>query len=209
MVDRGRLIALEGIDGCGKSTHTRLLADAVGAIATEEPGSTGLGRSLRALVLDPELPSVAPRTEALLLAADRAQHVAEVVAPALGTGRWVVTDRFSGSMLAYQGYGRGMDLDALRRLSAWAAQGIEPDLNVLVDVAPDVARARWRGVTPDRLERLDSAFHDRVRGGYLALARAEPERWAVVDANSDVDTVAAAILSTVVDRLGPLPTHPS
>ena len=120
MSGRGRLIALEGVDGCGKSTQALRLARTIGALSTAEPGATPLGTTLRTLLLDPGLPPVSERAEALLMAADRAQHVDEVVRPALDEGRWVVTERFSGSTLAYQGYGRGLDLEELRRLVLWA-----------------------------------------------------------------------------------------
>ena len=118
-----------------------------------------------------------------LLAADRAEHVAEIVGPLLEEGRWVVTDRFSGSTLAYQGYGRGLDVGELARLVTWAAGGIEADLNVLVDVPLAVARARARrrDGQGDRLEQLDEEFHERVRHGYLSLAAADQARWAVID----------------------------
>jgi dTMP kinase len=202
---RGRLIALEGVDGCGKSTQAVLLADAIGALSTAEPGATRLGATLRALALDPELPPVSERAEALLMAADRAQHVAEVVGPALERGRWVVTERFSGSTLAYQGYGRGLDLDALRALVTWAAGGIDADLTILLDVPASVARGRLDLERADRLERLDAGFHDRVRAGYRALAEADPETWVVVDADGTVDDVARRLLAAVVERLGPLP----
>ena len=162
MGGRGRLIALEGIDGSGKSTHARRLAGAVGALLTAEPGATSLGARLRSLLLDRDLPPVSERAEALLMAADRAQHVAEVVSPALGEGRWVVTDRFSGSTLAYQGYGRGLDLEELRRLVAWAARGVTADLTILLDVPLAVARRRVNPDRADRLERLDAGFHERV-----------------------------------------------
>jgi dTMP kinase len=202
---RGRLIALEGVDGCGKSTQAVLLAGAIGALATAEPGATRLGATLRTLLLDPDLPAVSERAEALLMAADRAQHVAEVVGPALDQGRWVVTERFSGSTLAYQGYGRGLDLEELRRLVTWAAGGIEADLTILLDVAPTVARGRLDPARADRLERLDSGFHDRVRAGYRALAAADPDTWVVVDADGTVDDVARQLLAAVEDHLGPLP----
>lgn len=202
---RGRLIALEGIDGSGKTTQARIYASTVrpGLVTvTAEPGATALGAKLRGLLLDPDRPPVADRTEALLLAADRAQHVAEVVAPALASGRWVVTDRYSGSTLAYQGYGRGFDLPDLRRLVDWATGGIEPDLNVLVDVPIDVARRRRAGGTDDRLESLGEDFHDRVRHGYLALAAADPGRWVVVDGAGEVNEVAGRLSAAVVARLG-------
>ena len=208
---RGRLIALEGVDGCGKSTHARLLAHSLGALLTAEPGATPLGATLRTLVLDPGLPPVSERTEALLMAADRAQHVAEVVLPALEEGRWVVTDRFSASTLAYQGYGRGLDLEELRRLVAWAAAGVAPDLTVVLDVDLAVARGRLHldGAAADRLEGLDLGFHERVRAGYLALAAADSGTWAVLDGSGDIDAVARAVMAVVVERLAPLPTGTS
>jgi dTMP kinase len=202
---RGLLIALEGVDGCGKSTQAVLLAGAIGALSTAEPGATQLGATLRALALDPALPPVSERAEALLMAADRAQHVAEVVQPALEQGRWVVTERFSGSTLAYQGYGRGLDLDELRRLVSWAAGGIEPDLTILLDVPPSLARGRLDLERADRLERLDAGFHDRVRAGYRSLAEADPATWVVVDGTATVEAVAQQLLAAVVERLGPLP----
>ena len=202
---RGRLIALEGIDGCGKSTQAQLLAQDFGALATHEPGATELGRALRALVLDPDRPGPVPGAEALVMAADRAQHVEEVIAPALAEGRWVVTDRFSGSTLAYQGWGRGLSTDSLRQVVAWAAGGTEADLSVLVDVPVDVARRRLRAASPDRLERLDPDFHERVRHGFVALARADPDHWAVVDGTAGIDEVRAAVAAAVAERLGPVP----
>lgn len=209
MSGHGRLIALEGVDGCGKSTHAGLLAAAIGAVSTAEPGATALGVTLRALMLDPTLPPVSERAEALLMAADRAEHVAQVVEPALRRGQWVVSERFSGSTLAYQGYGRGLDLEQLRGLVLWAAGGITPDLTVLLDIDPAVARRRLDPARADRLERLAPDFHERVRAGYLALAEAEPDTWVVMDAAVDVDTVARQLLDVVGRRLGPLPSATS
>jgi dTMP kinase len=203
--ERGRFIALEGLDGSGKTTQARLLAEAVGALLTAEPGATELGTRLRALLLDPASPPVSMRAEALLLAADRAQHVTEVVAPALEAGRWVVSDRFSGSTLAYQGFGRGLDIDELRRLAGWASDGLTPDLTVLVDVPVEEARRRRRPGTADRLERLGDAFQERVRAGYLALAAFDPNGWVVVEGTGDVSEVAGRILEVVTARLAPLP----
>jgi dTMP kinase len=206
----GRLIAIEGIDGSGKTSLVRLLAaedEGIGALTvTSEPGSTVLGAELRRLLLDRDRPPVAERAEALMMAADRAQHVAEVVAPALAAGRWVVTDRFSGSTLAYQGYGRGLDIDELSRLAGWATGGLAPDLNVLVDVPLAVAQARRKTGRDDRLESLDGAFHDRVRRGYLALADGDPERWTVIDGVGERPEVALRLRNAVVARLGPWPT---
>ncbi len=198
---RGRLIALEGVDGCGKSTQAELLADRLGALLTHEPGATSLGRALRTLVLEPSGTGPVPRAEALMMAADRAQHVDEVIEPALREGRWVVTDRFSGSTLAYQGWGRGLASEPLRAVVAWAAAGCEPDLNVLVDVPLEVARRRLSTSRPDRLESLDEGFHQRVRHGFLALARSEAERWVVVDGTPDPSEVAARIFEEVERRL--------
>jgi dTMP kinase len=198
---RGRLIALEGIDGSGKSTQARILADRLGALLTHEPGATALGRDLRALLLDPAHPAPSVRTEALLMAADRAQHAEEVLRPALSAGRWVVTDRYSGSTLAYQGWGRGLETGPLRALVEWATEGLEPDLSILVDLDVDVARGRLGGAA-DRLEGLDGGFHERVREGYLAIAGADGRRWAVVDGSGTVDEVAASAAQAVGDRLG-------
>jgi dTMP kinase len=207
---RGRLIAFEGIDGSGKTSQVRLLAEAAGGPPgtleiTSEPGATALGTDLRALLLRRDRAPVAERAEALLMAADRAQHVAEVVAPALAAGRWVVTDRFSGSTLAYQGYGRGLDLGDLGRLVDWATGGIAPDLNVLFDVPLEVARSRRAAGENDRLESLDGAFHERVRRGYLALAAGDPARWVVIDGVGDPREVAARVKAAVETRLGAMP----
>jgi len=202
---RGRLIALEGLDGSGKTTQARLLAEALGALSTAEPGATPFGERVRDLLLDPTSPPLSIRAEALLVAADRAQHVTEVLTPALATGRWVVTDRFSGSTLAYQGYGRGLDLEELRRLVDWATGGVEPDLTVLVDVPVHVTRRRRDGDSPDRLERLGDEFKERVRSGYQELAESNPANWVIVDGEGDVFEVAGRILEVVTARLAPLP----
>ena len=146
----GRLLALEGIDGSGKSTQARALAVALGARLTHEPGATVLGGTLRQILLAPDAPPVSLRAEALLMAADRAEHVALVVEPALAAGEWVVSDRFSGSTLAYQGYGRGLALAELSAVVAWAAGGLAADLSILIDVPVDVAAARLGSTAPDR-----------------------------------------------------------
>jgi dTMP kinase len=198
----GRLIALEGIDGCGKTTQARLLADRLGAVLTFEPGATALGASLRTLLLHPDQPAVAERAEALLMAADRAQHVAEVVRPALGRGEWVVTDRFSASTLAYQGYGRGLDLGELTGLIEWATGGLAPDLSVLVDVDPAVGRARRAGTQRDRMESEGGGFDQRVADGYRVLADRQDTPWLVVDGQGTVDQVAALVWEGVQGRLG-------
>ncbi len=198
----GRLLALEGIDGSGKSTQARALAAALGARLTHEPGATPLGATLRRLLLSPEAPPIALRTEALLMAADRAEHVAAVVAPALAAGEWVVSDRFSGSTLAYQGYGRGLDTAELARLVDWATAGLAPDLSILVDVPVDVAQRRLARSAPDRLERLGPAFAQLVRQGFVALAAADPAHWVVVDGTTDRTALSARILALVHERVG-------
>ena len=194
---RGRLVAFEGGEACGKSTQAARLADELGAVLTREPGGTVVGERVRALLLDPTVAELDPRAEALLMAAARAEHVRLVVGPALKAGRDVVTDRFSGSTLAYQGYGRGLPLDELRRLSAWASGGVEPDLNVLLVVSRPLTAIG----DPDRLEAAGEAFHERVAAGFNALADADPDRWVIVDGDGTVDEVAARVSAAVKERL--------
>ncbi|MGH9187870.1 MAG: dTMP kinase [Acidimicrobiales bacterium] len=192
----GRLIALEGGEGCGKSTQACLLADALGAVLTREPGGTEAGERIRALVLDPETGHLDPRTEALLVAAARAQHVAEFIRPALEAGRIVVTDRYIGSSLAYQGFGRGLDVGDLRRLNEWATSGLWPDLTILLEVPQAIAAARL-GPDRDRLEAETGGFHDRVMAGFAELAATAQERWLVVDGAGPVEAVSARVLAAV------------
>ncbi|HWH34200.1 MAG TPA: dTMP kinase [Acidimicrobiales bacterium] len=202
---RGRLITLEGGEACGKSTQASLLARRLGAVLTREPGGTGVGERIRSLLLDPAAGAgLDHRAEALLMAADRAQHVAEVVAPALAAGRWVVSDRFVGSSLAYQGYGRGLDLGELARLSAFATRGVAADVVVLLDLPAGEAASRQARV-PDRLEAAGAAFHQRVAGGFAALAAADPERWVVVDGRGSIEEVAERVWAAVAARAGPVP----
>jgi dTMP kinase len=198
---RGRLIALEGREASGKSTQARLLAEALGAVLTREPGGTAMGERVRTLLLDGDATRIDARTEALLMAADRAQHVSEVVDPALSSGRWVVTDRFSASLLAYQGFGRGLDVAELRRLTSWASGGLWPDLTVLLELPAEEAAAR-QSRELDRLEREDVAFHQRVTAGYHALAAADRDTWAVVNGSGAEAEVAGRVLDVVTERLG-------
>lgn len=196
----GRFIVLEGGEGCGKSTQARLLADALDAVLTREPGGTVIGERIRELLLDPATPEVAVRAEALLMAADRAQHVAEVVAPALEAGRHVVSDRFAGSSVAYQGYGRGLPANEVLELSRWATGGVWPDLVVVLDIDPDLASARLDREL-DRFEREGGGFHERVREGFLLQAADEPERWAIVDGGASIDMVSERVRGVVRERL--------
>ena len=192
-------IALEGGEGCGKSTQAARLAESLDAVLTYEPGNTELGGHLRRLLLGPGSVTFGDRAEALLLAADRAEHVAEVVRPALDDGRHVVSDRFSGSSLAYQGYGRGLPADDVGWLSRWAAGGLEPDLTVLLRVPREVPLERL-GEQGDRFEREGEDFHRRVAEGFDAIAAGSPT-WVVVDGTGDVEEVAARVHDEVEARL--------
>lgn len=187
----------EGIEGSGKSTQAARFAARFGerALLTREPGGTELGRGVRELLLAPRPHPVAAAAESLLFFADRAQHVSERLRPALAAGQVVICDRYVESSLAYQGYGRGLDLDALQRIAAFATGGLRPDLILLLDlpVEAGLSRARSRAGGPDRLEAEDVAFHERVRAGYHAMAAADPARWRVVDATGGEDEVAARV----------------
>lgn len=190
----GRFIVFEGGEGAGKTTQAARLATQLDALLTREPGGTATGERLRELLLDPALPGLSDRTEVLLLLAARAQHVAEVIEPALAAGRDVVCDRFSGSMVAYQGYGRGLDPGELIELSAWATAGREPDVVVLLWVDPAEAATRLaRRGRSDRIEGEGDGFFARVADGYRAQAQADPTRWRVVDGNGTVDQVATRV----------------
>ena len=192
----GRLIAFEGGEGTGKSTQAARLARRLGAVLTREPGGTDLGAAVRRLLLDVRELEVTPRAEALLMAADRAQHVVEVVRPALARGQTVVTDRYLGSSIAYQGYGRQLSPEEIANLSAWATDELQPDLVLLLTVPPSVAAARTGGAR-DKLEAAGPEFHRRVHEGFLAQAIADPERWAVIDGTLAEDEVAEAIWQVV------------
>lgn len=185
---------LEGADASGKSTHASLLAERLGAVLTREPGGTPLGERVRKVLLDADGPEVNDRAEVMLMLAARAQHVVEVIEPALASGRDVVCDRFSGSTVAYQGYGRGLDPAELAHLSAWAAGGLEPDLVVLLRVDPAVAEARSLGRgAPDRIEGAGKDFASRVAAGFEDQAAREPDRWRVVDAGGSIEEVAERV----------------
>ncbi len=203
---RGRFIVFEGGEGCGKSTQAALLAEHLGALATRQPGGTDLGGRIRELLLSsaepaPGAPPLDDRAEALLMAADRAQHVAEVIEPELAAGRDVVCDRYIGSTIAYQGYGRGLDVDIVRAVSGWAAGGLWPDLVVLLVVPPEVAAARV-GPARDRIEAAGEDFHRRVAEGFAAQAEDEPDTWVVVDGSGTVDAVHERVLDALDDVLG-------
>jgi dTMP kinase len=197
----GLFISFEGGDGCGKSTQIRLFADRIRALGlpltlTREPGSTGIGKQIRAVLLDPAHANLAPRAEALLYAADRAQHVASVVNPALTAGRIVVTDRYDDSSKVYQGHARGMGMAEIAALSTWGTSGLTPDLTIILDADPIRSLARVATTefgTADRIEDEPLTFHEMVRDGFLSLALTDPDRYRIVDALGTPDQVAARV----------------
>jgi dTMP kinase len=202
----GLFVAFEGPEGAGKSTQllrlaTRLRADGFDPLVTREPGGTPAADRIRDVILDADL-RVDPLTEFLLYAASRAQHVVEVIEPALVAGRIVLTDRFTAASVAYQGFGRGIDVVFVRSLNARVTRGLTPDLTLLFDLDPEVglARVHERG-TPDRLEAADLDFHHRVREGFLAQAQDDPEGWLVLDASEGPGPVEQAVWDAVSERL--------
>jgi dTMP kinase len=200
MTPRGRLIVFEGGEGSGKSTQAALLAAKLDAVLTREPGGTPLGEHLRSVLLDPANGEIAPRAELLLMAAARAQHVRERILPVLDDGQDVVCDRFSGSTLAYQGYGRGLPLEDVLVANELATDGLRPDLTILLDLPFDLASLR-RSEVADRIESAGSDFHRRVVEGFRQLAAADPEGWVVVDGSLEPNVVAEVVLEAVANRI--------
>ena len=205
----GRLIAIEGGEGVGKSTQAALLASAIGAELSREPGGSPVAERIRDLLLDRSLGTLAPMAELCLMLAARAEHLTVRIEPALAAGRHVVVDRFAGSTLAYQGYGRGLPVDEVRRACDLAAGGRWPDLSVLLDVPRAVAerrraaqQAQLPGQRPDRIEAEEPEFHRRVTEGFLKIAADDVEHWVVVDATGPAPEVAGEVLGAVRARLG-------
>ncbi|MFI1971572.1 dTMP kinase [Streptomyces cinnamoneus] len=203
----GFFIAFEGGDGAGKSTQVRAVAEWIRAkghevVVTREPGATAIGKRLRAILLDVSSAGLSDRAEALLYAADRAEHVDSVVRPALERGAIVITDRYIDSSVAYQGAGRDLSPTEIARISRWATDGLVPHLTVLLDVSPETARERFTEA-PDRLESEPAEFHQRVRTGFLTLAAADPARYLVVDAGQEPEAITKVVRHRL-DQLLPL-----
>jgi dTMP kinase len=203
-----KFVTFEGIDGCGKSTLLAELAgwleeNAVPFLKTREPGGTRLGERIRGVLLDPSFETMNEHAEVLLYSASRAQLVYEVLRPALSQGMWVLADRYIDATLAYQGFGRGLALEPLRQIQDWCTGGLWPDLTVLLDCDVGVASSRMkaRKETEDRIEQEGRLFHQRVREGYLELARSAPERFLVVDANRALREVIADFRVALVEAL--------
>lgn len=200
---RGLFITFEGIDGAGKSSHIEAVVEALAAaghsvVSTREPGGTPLAESLRALFLQEEMDAL---TEALLVFAARRDHLRQRIEPALAAGQTVVCDRFTDATLAYQGHGRGFDLAVLTQLESWVQAGRQPDLTLWFDVPPELAAARRAGArSPDRLEREDVAFFERVSAGYAARAAQAPQRFVRIDGTASLASVRAQVVACVLDR---------
>lgn len=205
----GRFITFEGGEGSGKTTQVRLLADwlvelGYDVLTTREPGGTRIGDQIRALLLDPTYAEMRPETEILLFSAARAQIVGQVIRPHLARGGIVLCDRFADSTLAYQGYGRQLDLPTLRQITAFATGNLAPDLTICLDLPVEIGLWRKRGGDQaewNRMEQEQRAFHERVRHGFLALAAAEPQRWLVLDATRPAEEIQAAIRQRVAQLL--------
>jgi dTMP kinase len=202
--DTGVFVCFEGGEGSGKSTQSRRLAawledEGYLALTTFEPGDTEVGRKLRTIVLSPETGEISDRTEALLYAADKAEHVDTVVQPALDRGEVVITDRYVDSMLAYQGAGRALDLDEVEKVARWATHDLRPHLTVVLDLEPEHGLGRFE--ERDRIEGESLEFHQRVREGYLRMAKADPDHYLVLDARTDVEEVGARVRAAVTPLL--------
>jgi dTMP kinase len=201
-----KFVSFEGIDGCGKTT---LLAELAGCLETQsirfiktrEPGGTHFGEKIRAILLDPSSGAMTAQAEVLLYSASRTQLVHEVIQPALNQGLWVLADRYIDATLAYQGFGRGLELEPLRQIQGWATGGLLPNLTILLDCDIEVASARMkaRELTGDRMEQESRSFHERVREGYLQLARLDPDRFVVLDANQPLEQVIADFRAVFLD----------
>lgn len=194
-----RYIAFEGAEGCGKSTQAARYADSIDAVLTRETGGTDIGARLREILHDTSIHDMSPRAEALIAAADRAQHLDQVVRPALDAGHTVVSDRSVYSTLAYQGFGRGLDVDQLRQINDWATGGLWPDLVVFIDTPDDVIAERMSTRNLDRFEAAGDAFHDRVINGFRTMAAADPGHWISVAAVGSISQAAESIADAIAE----------
>jgi len=208
MLKRGMFISLEGVEGCGKSTQAKSLAEYVAklgysVVLTHEPGGTPIAEQIREMLLEPRHTDMTNITELLLYLASRAQHVGQLIRPALAEGKVVICERFSDATFAYQGYARGLDLNPLEQVNRMATGGLEPDLTLLLDmeVEDGLSRKRGGGYTLDRLESESVDFHNKVREGYLTIARRWPQRVKVIDAEGSIEDVHLRIRECVDQRL--------
>jgi dTMP kinase len=202
---RGVFVCLEGGEGSGKSTQSRLLRDALGAagytvLLTHEPGDTAVGEELRRIVLSPETGALADKTEALLYAADKAEHVETVVRPALDRGAVVITDRYVDSTLAYQGAGRSLEVAEVEQVARWATGDLRPHLTVVLDLEPTAGLGRFEG--RDRIEGESLEFHERVREAFVRMAKADPDHYLVLDARAAVQDIHDQIHARIQPLLG-------
>ncbi len=199
-MSRPRYIAFEGAEGCGKSTQAAKYAESIGAVLTRETGGTDIGSRLREILHDTANDHLTPRAEALIAAADRAQHIAEVVRPALDAGKTIVSDRSVFSTLAYQGYGRQQDIDEVRKLNEWATDGLWPEVVVFIDTPDEVIAERMSRRKLDRFEAAGDAFHERVIDGFRTMAAADADRWITVAAVGSISDVAEQIRDALAAR---------
>ena len=197
MTTRGTYIAFEGLEGCGKSTHVTRLAEKINAVATREPGGTRIGALLRSILADPENTDLNSRAELLLMTADRAQHMSELIEPALQRGQHVVSDRSMYSTLAYQGYGRGLDVDTLLSINAWALNNVLPEIVVWIQIPTEEANTRLAKRDLDRFEREGADFFARIGAGFAELAAKDPARWILIDGLEPKDVVEEKIFAAV------------
>ena len=195
-----RYIAFEGAEACGKSTQAALLADRLGAVLTRETGGTAVGARLRAILHDNAVTNLSARAEALMTAADRAQHIVEVVTPALEAGQNVVSDRSLYSTLAYQGFGRQLPVEELKQINDWATAGRWPQLVVFLDTPDELIAERLRERDLDRFEAAGDAFHQRVIKGFRTMAGLEPERWITIDGHGTIGEIEDAIVTALAER---------
>ncbi len=205
---KGIFISLEGIEGTGKTTQSRLLSEVLiekgyEVVLTHEPGGTAIGDRIREILLHVDHGAMSYMTELLLYNAARAQHISEKILPAIKAGKIVITDRFIDSTVAYQGYGRGIDIQLIKSINNIATEGVKPDLTIIFDLDVETGMKRNRGINKiDRLELEDIEFHRKVRDGYLKIANEEPQRIKVIDASTSIEDVRAKVWEIISWRLG-------